>query len=104
MNLSPEYRWRRYKADFLRHNRCTVDQFEADYVAFQERKPTIADYRKFARKYGITIHSDPYIPSDLQAVLCVNIAVIKVMAETYEESRTAVENILSSKKKETDDA
>ncbi len=95
--ISPAYKWRHYKADFLKHNRCTVDEFEAAYIAFQQRKPTIADYQKFAKKWGITIHSDPGIPVDLQAVLSVNIAAIKVMAETYEESLAAIENILSIK-------
>lgn len=95
MNLSPEYRWRQYKADFLRYNRCTVQEFEAAYIAFMESKPDTKAYLRFARKYGITIIPDPNIPADGQALLCVNIAALKVMAETYEESRVAIENILS---------
>ena len=95
MKLSPEFNWRKYKADFLRANRCTVQQFEAAYITFMEGKPDTAAYRKFARKYGITIFPDPNIPADGQALLCVNIAALKVLAETYEESRTAIENILN---------
>jgi hypothetical protein len=93
MNLSPEYRWRKYKTDFLRANRCTEAEFERIYIAFQESKPNAAAYRKFARKYHITIHRDPNIPADMQVVLSVNISVIKVLAQTYAESIAAVEDI-----------
>lgn len=96
MNLSPEYRWRKYKTDFLRANRCTEQEFVAAYIAFMEGKPNMAAYRKFARKYGITIHPDPYIDADTQVVLSVSISAIKVMAQTYAESIAAVNEITGS--------
>lgn len=94
MNQSPEYRWRKYKEDFLRANRCTEQEFEDAYGAFMESKPNVAAYRKFARKYRITIHPDPNIPADGQVILSVNIAAIKVMARTYAESIAAVSAII----------
>lgn len=100
MKLSSAYAWRKYKADFLRHNRCTVDEFETDYIAFQERKPTINDYRQFASKYGISIIAAPNIPADIQVVLSVNISAMKVMAETYDESLAAVYDILASMRRD----
>lgn len=93
MNLSPEYRWRKYKTDFLRANRCTEQEFINAYVTFMESKPDVAAFRKFARKYRITIHPDPNIPVDAQVIFSVNIAAIKVMAQTYEESIEAVRKI-----------
>lgn len=96
MNHSPEYRWRKYKTDFLRANRCTEQEFTAAYIAFMEGEPDVATYRKFARKYRITIHADPYIPADTQVILSVNISAIKVMAQTYEESIAAVREITGS--------
>lgn len=98
MNLSREYRWRKYKSDFLLANHCTDQEFHDAYVAFMEGKPDTAAYQKFARKYHITIHSDPNIPADAQVVLSVNIAAIKVMAQTYEESIAAMEDILRSER------
>ncbi len=97
MNHSPEYHWRKYKTDFLRANRCTDQEFTAAYLAFMDSKPDVAAYRKFARKYRITIISDPYIPADGQVILSVNIAAIKVMAQTYEESIEAVRGITEGK-------
>ena len=100
MRLSPEFNWRKYKSDFLNHNHCTVDEFEADYIVFMATNPDTTAYRRFARKYGITIHTDPNIPIDGQVLLSVNIAAIKVMAETYEESIAAINDILNVQRKQ----
>ena len=97
MKLSPEYHWRKYKTDFLRANRCTEQEFRDAYLAFMESKPDAAAYRKFARKYRITIIPNPYIPADGQVLLSVNISAIKVMARTYAESIEAVRGITESK-------
>lgn len=91
-----ESKWRKYKSDFLRANRCTVDEFERDYIAFQEAKPNQKVYRQFARKYNITIHPDPNIPADLQVVLCVNTAAVKVMAQSEREAYHAIADIIES--------
>ncbi len=90
-----ETKWQRYKNDFLRVNKCTVDEFERDYIGFMETKPNTKAYRHFARKYSIIVHPDPRIPDDVQLVLCVNIAAIKVMAETHTQAENLVTEILS---------
>ena len=92
---SREAKWLKYKTDFLKANRCTVDEFERAYIAFQQRKPDEKAYRQFARKYHITIHPNPHIPKEIQAVLSVNIAAIKVMAESHYEAESAIAEILS---------
>lgn len=97
MNHSPAYRWKRYKSDFLRANRCTVQEFGENYVAFigsQIENPDTKAYLKFADKYGISIIPDANIPYELQVVLSVNIAAVKVMADTYEESIAVINDIL----------
>lgn len=96
MKLSPEYRWQIYKSEFLRANRCTDQEFHDAYVAFMEGLPSIADYRKFARRYHITIHPEPRLPVNMEVILSVNIAALKVMAQTYAESTAAIEDILGS--------
>jgi len=90
-------RWQQYKTDFLRANHCTEQEFHDNYVAFMEGNPTPQNYREFADKYQIRIHPDPNIPSDMQAVLSVNIAAIKVMARSYAESLAAVKSIISQR-------
>lgn len=97
MNDNREANWCKYKSDFLRANRCTDREFEADYIAFMQGKPNAKAYRMFARKYGITVHRDPYIHQDAQVVLSVNISAIKVMAKTFQESEAAIEEILTSR-------
>jgi hypothetical protein len=94
MKQSDEYMWRKYKAAFLLINRCTAQEFHDAYIAFMEDKPDVAAYRKFARRYHITVHPDARLPVDLQVILSVNIAAIKVMADTYAELLEAIEDIL----------
>lgn len=91
-----EAKWRKYKADFLKANRCTADEFEQAYIAFMESKPNTKAYRHFARKYSITIHPEPRLPEDLQVILSINISAMKVMAKTFEESTQAIEEIIAS--------
>lgn len=102
MRYSPAYEWRKYKTDFLRVNRCTANEFEQAYIVFQAGNPSIDDYHKFAKKYGITIMPHDQLPAYLQVVLCVNISAIKVMAKTYEESLAALNDILDSIKPNTE--
>lgn len=90
-----EANWRKYKSDFLLANHCTVDEFEAAYIAFMESKPNTKAYRQFARKYSITILPEPNLPEDVRVGLSVHISAIKVMAKTFAESIAAVEEILS---------
>lgn len=92
---SRDAKWRKYKSDFLSVNRCTDDEFEEVYIAFMATNPNTKAYRQFARKYGITILPDPYIPENVRVVLSVNIAAIKVMAMTSAEAETAVAEIVS---------
>lgn len=95
MDSNRESNWRKYKSDFLRANRCTASQFEAAYIRFAEGNPDTQDYQRFARKYGITIISDPDIPETTRAVLAVTISAMKVMAKTFGEAETAVRRILA---------
>ena len=97
MRLS-ETAWRQYKSDFLRANHCTAQEFESAYVAFAENKPDLAAYQRFARKWKIRIIPEPRLPYQTQVVLSVNIAAIKVMAETETEARLAVEGIVGKRK------
>ena len=90
-----EQKWRHYKASFLRHNRCTEQEFCDAYVSFMESQPDVKAYRKFARKYSITIHPDPILPADMQVILSVNVSAIKVMAQTYDETIEAIKSITS---------
>lgn len=92
-----ETNWNKYKADFLQANHCTVDEFEAAYIAFMDSKPNTKDYRQFARKYGITIVPEPSLPVDVRVGLSVNISAIKIMAKTYAESLAAIEEMLTAK-------
>lgn len=94
MKLSREYRWRKYKADFLRANRCTADEFEQAYIAFMEGKPDTKAFRQFARKWQIAIHPEPRLPEHVQVLFSVNISAIKVMAKTFAESEAALADIL----------
>lgn len=89
-----QLRWQQYKRSFLKSNHCTAQKFHDAYVSFMEGNPDITTYRQFARQYQITIHHDPNIPPDMQVVLSVNIAAIKVMSQTYEESILAIKDIL----------
>jgi len=86
--------WKRYKADFLRFNRCTADEFEASYIAFMQSKPNTKAYRHFARKYSIAIIPEPRLPYDLQVRLSVDISALKVIAKTFEECENAMRDIL----------
>lgn len=95
MASNREAKWQKYKRDFLRANRCTEEEFERDYIAFQESKPDTEAYRRFARKYKITIHPEPRLPVDLQVLLSVNISAMKVMAKTYQESLSALTDIMT---------
>ena len=94
MRAFAESNWRKYKTDFLRANRCTDQQFHDAYVAFMKKKPDIAAYRKFASKYHITIHASPNVPAHVQVELSVNIAAIKVMAQSYAEAEVAIHEII----------
>ena len=87
--------WKQYKADFLRFNRCTDDEFEAAYIAFMQTKPNTKAYRHFARKWGIAIIPEPRLPVDFQITMSVTISAIKVMAKTFEECETAMRDILA---------
>lgn len=90
-----EYRWRKYKSDFLAANHCTAEEFEAAYITFIESKPNTKAYRHFARKYGITIHPEPNLPEDARALFSVNISAAKVMAKTFAESEAFIQELLS---------
>lgn len=90
---TPESRWRQYKTDFLRRNRCTEQEFNDAYVSFMENAPKESDYREFARAWQITIHYDTSISLAMQVFFSVNIAAIKVLARTYDESVGAMEAI-----------
>ena len=94
MKQSGAIRWQRYKTEFLHANHCTEQEFHDAYVAFMQDGPDIIGYRKFAKKYHITIHPDPNISPNMQTVLSVNIAAIKVMARTYAESISAIKDII----------
>jgi len=96
MITNREAKWRKYKADFLRANHCTAQEFHDAYVAFMESNPNDKAYRQFARKYSITIHPEPRLPEHLQLVFSVNISAMKVMAETFEESESAFQEIIDS--------
>lgn len=84
-----------YQRDFLRHNKLSQDQFERIYIAFMQTNPDEAAYRKFAGKYSIRIFEDAAIPPDMQVVLSVNIAVMKVLAKTEAQAIGAVNDTLN---------
>jgi hypothetical protein len=93
--------WRHFKDSFLEYNQCTVDQFNQawlDFMALHQNRPNTRAYRLFARQWGIPILHDPMIPAESRAVICVTVAVIKVLAETEQEARAAVEEIMDGKK------
>lgn len=85
----------KYKRDFLKANRVTARQFELKYIAFMENKPDEQAYRDFAKKWNITIHKG-LGDAKTEAVLSVNIAVIKVLADTETEAQGSIHNILAS--------
>lgn len=92
---TPAMKLRQYQADFLRANKCTVDEFEREYIAFMETKPDTRAYRLFARKYQIRIIHHPTLPESIQVMLCVNIAAIKILAKDHIESERAIREITS---------
>jgi len=98
-----EARWKQYKQDFLRANRCTPEQFESAYIAFVESSPDAAAYRKFARKWHITIIPETSLPELTRLIFSVNVSAIKVMAKTYQESVDAIEKIIDVENKRTED-
>jgi hypothetical protein len=84
-----------YKKNFLRTHRTTARAFELKYIQFMESNPDEQAYRAFAKRWLITIHKG-LGDSKTEAVLSVNIAAIKVMADTEAEARASIENILQS--------
>lgn len=83
----------KYKRDFLKANRVTARQFELKYVAFMESNPDEQAYRDFAEHWNIAIY--PGLgDSKGEALLSVNIAVLKVLAETELEAYESVKRIL----------
>jgi len=93
--------WKRFKDSFLQQNRCTVDQFEQAWLKFMaqhENQPDTRAYRLFARKWSIPILHDPMIPEESRVVICVTVAVIKVLADTEQAARAAVDEIMDGKK------
>jgi hypothetical protein len=93
------FKWRQYKADFLKANRCTDDEFEQAYIIFMESDPDEKAYRQFARKWQIRIIPEPNLPSMLQCVLSVNVSAMKVMAKTHLEAENAIAELLSDSKR-----
>lgn len=91
---TPAMRLRQYQADFLRANKCTVDEFERDYIAFMAKKPDTKAYRLFARKYQIRIIHDPVLPEHLRVVICISTAVIKVLARDHIEANQAIKEMI----------
>lgn len=85
----------KYKRDFLKANRVTQRQFELKYVAFIEGDPDEQAYRDFAKRWNINIYPGLGSPSH-EAVLSVNIAVIKVLADNETEAAESVGRILQS--------
>lgn len=83
----------KYKKDFLKANQVTARQFQLKYIAFMESNPNEAAYREFAKKWNITIH--PGLgDSKSEAVFCVQIAALKVLAETELEAYESIKRIL----------
>lgn len=85
---------RQYQEDFLRANKCTADEFEQDYLAFMATKPDTRAYRLFARKYQIQIHHEPSLPEHLRLVLCISMAVIKVLSRDHIEAQREIEDMM----------
>lgn len=92
---SSQFRWQKYKSDFLKANHCTAEEFEAAYIVFMESNPNMRAYRQFARKYRIAILPEPNLPEEVRVKLSVSISAIKVMAKTFEQSLSTVREILS---------
>ena len=85
----------KYKRDFLKANRVTTRQFELKYAAFMESEPDEQAYREFAKRWNITIH--PGLGhTHTEAVLSVQIAVVKVLASSDAEAQVFIEEILQS--------
>lgn len=86
----------KYKRDFLKANRVMARQFELKYTAWMEQhnlQPSEQEYRDFAKKWNITIY--PGLgDSKSEAVFCVQIAVLKVLAETELEAYESIKRIL----------
>jgi hypothetical protein len=85
----------KYKRDFLKANRVTVRQFELKYAAFMESEPDEQAYRDFAKRWNIAIHRG-LGHTHTEAVLSVQIAVIKVLAASDIEAHEFIEEILRS--------
>lgn len=85
----------KYRQVFLKKNKCTADEFERAYVQFMDSNPTPANYRTFAERWGITIHPGMN-DKDTEAILSVNIAAIKVMAESEDEAYTVIRRIMAA--------
>lgn len=85
-----------YQRDFLRFNKLTQDQFERIYIAFMKTNPDEEAYRKFAAKHSIRIFEDAAIPVDMQVVLSVNIAVVKVLAKSEAQAIAAINEIVGN--------
>lgn len=84
-----------YKNDFLAANQCTVRVFEHAYIKFMRGVPDEQAHRAFARRWGITIHAGLGSPRH-EAALSVNIAAIKVLAESEAEANAAIREILQA--------
>ncbi len=86
----------KYKRDFLKANRVTQRQFSLKYTAWMEQhnlQPSEQDYRDFAKKWNITIHPGLGDPKS-EAVFCVQIAALKVLAYTELEAYESIQRIL----------
>ena len=89
------YHAMKYKRDFLKANRVTARQFQLKYVAFMESNPDEQAYRDFAKRWNIKIYPGLGAPN-VEAVLSVNIAVIKVLADNEDDAKDSIARILGS--------
>lgn len=91
---SGDARLERYKRDFCKHNRCTVEQFVTAFSAFMKESeanpdgcPTVRQYRLFAQKWNIRVIQDGNIPYEIAVQMSVLIAGVKMAAPSAADSR-----------------
>jgi hypothetical protein len=85
--MNNEAKFQKYKADFLKRNNCTVEEFGQAWDALLTSKPDDRAFRQFARQWHIPVYGITGMPMASVTQFCVIIEIARQFAPTAWQGR-----------------
>jgi hypothetical protein len=92
--MDNEAKFQKYKADFLKRNNCTTEEFGQAWDALMKSNPDDAAFRRFAREWSIPVYGITGMPMIFVTRFCVIFEIARQFAPNAADGRAFCEKVV----------